>query len=286
MAVITKTNVGVTEDVLLSRMVQDKLLKTAKLRSTVMDFSSRAVNGYKEIQIPRWDTYFDETPDDVPANGSDAATKPESKTMDLAVDTIQLCDDKICHFEIPDKVSMQNVIPLEAELANVAARQMGNYMDNEIIARLRQADADNFVAFANGSGLGLADITEARKKLNVKNVSESERFLLVHPCQEKNLLDTPEFVRVDGYGSLDSRRSGEIGRLYGFTVIVHNGLNDDEAIAYQKGAVAIAVQEEIRFESRRLSLKCQSYEYSYTLLWGSTVLENGCKQVIINTAGA
>jgi len=282
MAVFTKANVGLTEDVLLSRMVQDKLLRTAKLRSTVTDYSAKAMKGYKEIQIPRWGSYFDDTPDDVPANGSDAAVKPESKTMDLAIDTIELCDDKICHFEIPDKVSMQNAIPLEAELASVAARQMGNYMDNEIIARLREVDPANRVTFANGSALTLADITEARKLLNVKEVSESERFLIIHPCQEKSLLDTPEFIRVDGYGSLDSRRTGEIGRLYGFTVIVHNGLNEDEAIAYQRGAVGIAVQEEIKFESRRLSLKCQAYEYSYTLLWGSTVLENGCKQVVIS----
>ncbi len=282
MAVFTKTNVGVTEDVLISRMVQDKLLKTAKLRSTITDMSASAGKGIKEIDIPRWDSYFNESPADVDANGSDAVAKPDNKTMDLAADKIVLCDHKICPFEIPDKLSRQNILPLEAELAEVAGRQMGNYMDNEIIAKLRQADPANIKTFANTTTFSLADVTEARKTLNLKNVSEEDRFLLIDPCSEKEMLDTPEFVRVDGYGSLDSRRSGEIGRLYGFTVIVHNGLNANEAIAYQKGAVAIAVQDEIKFESRRLDLRCQSTQYSYTLLWGSTVLENGCKQVVFS----
>lgn len=286
MAVFSKTNVGVTEDVYLSRMVQDKLLKTAKLRSTITDMSAQAVKGVKQIDVPRWDSYFGTNPPDIDPAGSDALAKPDNKTMDLALDSIVLCDHKICPFEIPDKLSRQNVIPLEAELASVAGRQMANYMDNTIIEKLRLAHANNFVAFANGTGLSLADITEARKILNTKCVSESDRFLIIHPCQEKNLLDTPEFVRVDGYGSLDSRRSGEIGRLYGFTVIVHTGLNEDEAIAYQKGAVAIAVQDEISFESRRLDLRCASTQYAFKMLWGSTVLENGCKQVVINTAGA
>jgi len=279
MAVFTKANVGATEDVLLSRMVQEKLLKTAKLRSTITDESAKAGQGVKEIDLPRWDSYFEETPDDVPADGSDATTKPTNKTMDLAIDKIVLCDDKICPFEIPDKVKVQNTVDLVSELSEVAARQMGNYMDNEIIAKLRQAHPDHVKAFSNGASFTLADVTEARKLLNLKNVSESERYLIIDPCSEKAMLDTPEFVRVDGYGSLSSRRSGEIGRLYGFTVIVHNGLAENEAIAYNKGAVAIAVQEEIKFESRRMDLKCQSTQYAFTLLWGSTVLENGCKQV-------
>ena len=280
MAVFTKSNVGVTEDVLLSRMIQDKLLKTAKLRSTITDHSAKAGKGIKEIDLPRWDTYFGETPDDVPADGSDAVVKPTNKTMDLAIDKIVLCDDKICPFEIPDKLEIQNTVDLVSELSEVAARQMGNYMDNEIIAKLRQADAAHLKTFANAASFSLADVTEARKLLNLKNVSEDERYLIIDPCSEKAMLDTPEFVRVDGYGSLDSRRSGEIGRLYGFTVIVHNGLNENEVIAYQKGAVAIAVQEEVKFESLRMDLKCQSTQYAFTLLWGSAVLENGCKQVV------
>ena len=171
---------------------------------------------------------------------------------------------------------------------------MGRRVDECIIEELRLAAdgtgglPDHRIQLSGGTNdeITLSDITEARKLLNQANVSEADRYLLISPCQEKAILDIDTFRNADSYGSDSSRVNGEIGRLYGFRVIVHNALADAEAIAYQRDAVAIAVQREVRFETRRANLCLQKTEYAFSVGWGTTVLEQDVKQVLMNSTGA
>ncbi len=43
--------------------------------------------------------------------------------------------------------------------------------------------------------------------------------------------------------------------------------------------VAVAVQQEVKFESRRLALGLQASEYSFSMGMGQTVLDEGKRQV-------
>ena len=99
--------------------------------------------------------------------------------------------------------------------------------------------------------------------------------MVIPPEMEKTIIDLDNFRNADKYGSRDALLQGEVGQIYGFRVIVHNGLAANEALAYHKDAVAIAVQQEVRFESRRLGLGLQSTEYSFALGMGQTVLQGG-----------
>ena len=282
-------NTGATEMDMISSIVQEELVYSAKLRPTVKDVSSMATKGLKSLELPRFDSHFASPADQNP----DGVTAVDKQTVNFATDVINLDKWKTLPYEVPDRVSRQTMIPLEAELATAAGKTMGRHMDEDIIVELRKAAdgsgglPDHRIQLENNTNteISLGNITEARKLLNKANVSESDRYLLISPCQEKAILDLDTFRNADTYGSDSSRVNGEIGRLYGFRVIVHNALNDAEAIAYQRDAVAIAVQREVRFETRRAQLCLQKTEYAFSVGWGATVLEQGVKQVLINDTG-
>lgn len=290
MAFTSAANTGPTEMDFISSIVQEELIRSAKLRPTVTDYSSMADKGIKSIDIPRFDTHFANPV----VQNPDGETPAAESTLAFDVDTIDLNDWTNLHYRIPDRVSQQTRINLEAELAASAGKTYGNYLDDQIIAQLRLAAdgtgglPDHRIQLSGGTNdeITLADITTARMLLNKANVSENDRFLLVSPEQEKAMLDLDNFVRANEYGSREALIEGEIGRVYGMRVIVHNGLNPAEAIAYQKGACGIAVQQEVKFESRRSDLALQRTEYSFAMGMGQTVLEQGVKQVLLNSTGA
>ena len=289
MTFTSAANTGPTEMDLILSIVQEELVRSAKLRPTVTDYSSFAEKGMKSIEIPRYDSHFAAPA----AQNPDGTTEVAADTFDLAVDTISLDQWKTKYWEIPDRVNAQTRVQLVSEAAAAAGRAMGNDEDDDIIAELRLAAdgtgglPDHRIQLSGGTNdeITLSDITEARKLLNKANVSEMDRFLLVSPDQEKAMLDIANFIEADKYGAREALLDGEIGRVFGFRVMVHNGLADAEAIAYQKQAVGIAYQQEMRFESRRAKLSLQKTEYSIAVGRGQEVLEQGVKQVLLNSTG-
>lgn len=281
-------NTGSTEMDLILSIVQEELIRSAKLRPTVMDFSASAGKGIKSIDIPRFDTHFA-----APATQNpDGETAPTSQTIDFAVDTINLDKWTNLPYEIPDRVETQSMIPVAATLAESAGKTYGNYVDDRIIESLRLAAdgtgglPDHRIQLSGGTNdeITLSDIVAARRLLNKAEVSESDRWLLVSPEQEEAMLNIDNFIHADKYGARTALLDGEIGKVYGFRVMVHNGLSAAEAIAYQKQAVGVAVQKELKFETDR-DVKLQKTIYSFSMGMGHTVLEQGVKQVLLNSTG-
>jgi len=286
MATFTTTQTGSTEMELIASIVQEELIRTAKLRPTVRDESARATKGIKQIELPRYDSHFA----DPGALNPDGVTATPAQTVDFATDVLALDDWTVLPYEIPDRISQQTTISIEAELAGSAGRTYGKYIDDQIIAELRLASAaapDHRIQLTGGTNdeITLDDITEARRLLNVAEVSEDDRWLLVSAAQDKVMLNIDNFISAEKYGARTALLQGEIGMVFGFRVVVHNGLSDAEAIAYQKEAVAMAVQKEVKFETRRAALGTQKTEYAFSMGMGFTVLEQGVKQVLLNTTG-
>lgn len=289
MAVMQSTpNTAATEMELILSIVQEELVRTAKLRPTIRDFSAGATKGIKSIEIPRYDTHFSD-PQAQPADG----TSVTAQDVTFVTDKIDLDKFETLPYEIPDQVSLQTTINLEAELAASAGRKIGNRFDDCTIAELRLAAdgtgglPDHIIQLSGAANLliTVSDIAEARRLLNRAEVREDSRFLLVSPEQEKAMLDIENFIRADQYGSREALLTGEIGKVFNFRVMVHNGLIAAEAIAYQSDAVGYAIQKEMRFETRRADLKKQLTEYAFSYGWGFTVLEQGVKQVLLNATG-
>lgn len=287
MATFTTAQTGDLQMDLILSVVQEELIRKAKLRPTIMDLSSRVSKGDQQVEVPRYDTHFADPADQNP----DGVTATTAQTVNFTTDVIALDKWKTLNYEIPDRISIQSRVNLEAELAASAGRTFGKYMDDEIITSLKAASAaapDHIQQLSGGTNdqITLADISKAGQLLDEADVSDSDRFLLVSPKQSKHIIDLDDFHNADKYGSREALLNGEVGQIYGFRVIKHNGLGQDEAIAYQREAVAMAVQKEMKFETRRANLGLQKTEYAFSMGWGLTVMEAGVKQVLFNTTGA
>jgi len=270
-------------DVILS-IVQDELLREAKLRPTVIDLSSQVSKGDKSVSVPKFSASFAGPA----AQNPDGLTATEYQSPTFDVDTIDLDKWQTLPYRVPDRVSMQTKMPLEAELARSAGQQMGIYVDDQIIAQLRLAstatpdhniDLDGSAASGSATALTLEGISKARELLNRQNLPSSDRWLVIPPELEKDLIDLDQFRNADKYGSREAILEGEIGKIYGFRVMVHNGLNANEACAYHRSAVGIAMQMEIKFETQRAEVTLQATDYAFSLGMGDTVMDGGRRQV-------
>lgn len=276
-----------TEATLISSIVQDQLLREAKLLPTVSDYSAMAKKGVKTIDLPRFGGQFSGPA----AQNVDGATTVDFQAVAFAADSLNLNKHVNLPYRIPDRVSKQSGINLEAELAKSAGREMANYVDDQIIVELKLASAsapDHRIQLSGGTNdeITLADISEARRLLNVQNVPMPDRYLLVSPDQEKVMLNISNFIKANEYGAREGLLNGEIGRVYGMTVIVHNGLAATEAIAYHKSCCAVAMQQEVEFETQRAPVNLKATDYSFSMLWGAKVLDSGKRQVLLNATGS
>ena len=283
----TTTQTGDLQMDLILSIVQEELVRSGKLLPTVTDMSASAEKGVQVIEIPRYDSHFANPA----AQNADGTTPTAFQTVDFATDKLNLNKWVTLPYAIPDRISAQSRVNLESELAASAGRTFGRYMDDEIIAELRKAAdgstglPDHVVNFSGSDDqIEIADITQARLRLNRAHVSEMDRYLLISPEQEAKMLGLPNFIRADQYGAREALLEGEVGRVMGFRVMAHTGLDADEAIAYQKQAVAYAVQKGIKFETKRDDLRLQRDQVAFSAGWGVTVLEQGVKQVLLKKA--
>jgi len=289
-AVTSAFATGATERDLILSIVQDELNRNNFLRPTIMDLSSQAVKGSKTIDVPKFTSGM---PAPISQN-ADGLTPVDLQSAVFAVDTITLNKWENLSYRVPDRVSMQSAIAVEAELAKSAGARMGEYIDDQIIANLRLASAaapDHDRDLAGGAlggagvtSIALEGISKARELLNRANVPQSDRWLVIPPEQEKALIDLDNFRNADKYGSRDALLRGEIGEVYGFRVMVHNGLSSNEAVAYHSSCCTVAVQQEIKFESQRADVTLQATDYSFSLGMGDAVLDGGKRQVYLHSA--
>ena len=290
MAVFTSAaNTGSTEMDLILSIVQEELTRAAKLRPTVRDFSASVSKGVKSIEIPRYDSSFSGPA----AQNPDGTTPVTQQTVTFATDVLNLDKWVTLPWQVADRVSRQSMLNLEAELAASAGRKFGEYIDDELIAALRLAadgtgglpDHRIQLSGATNTQITLDDVAHARELLNKQNISEMDRYMLISPAQERAMLNIHNFIEADTYGAREALLDGEIGRVFGFRVMVHNGLADLEAICYHRDAVGHAMQKDLSYETRRADLALQSTEYAFSAGWGTVVLEQGIKQVLINGTG-
>lgn len=289
-AITSAANTGVTEMELIASIVQENLIEEAVLLNTASDWSQYAEDGVKSFDVPRFATGATGRFGDPEDQNPDGETPVAKKTVTLDVDTINLDQWKNLAYTIPDRVIKQSRVALEAELAKQAGKDMASYVDKEIRDEYRTltqsvtmtgpADA----ALALTSTMALTDINEARRVLNANNVPQSDRFLILPPGQEKAMLNIDNFIKADEYGSREALLNGEIGRVYGFRVIMSNQLSDDEAFAVHKDCVAYAMQKSIEFETQRADVTLKATDYSYSMGWGHTLTYGGLKGVKFETA--
>lgn len=287
-AITSAANTGATEMDLITRIVQSELLEKTVVLGSVMDHSDKVQSGLKSIEIPRFEA--DTTPGsgrfgDPTTQNPDGETVVPFQTASLTTDVINLDQWKNLPYRIPDRVAMQSRTPLESELARKAGAEMAIYMDKEIITVLETLTQTIAYNDTVNEDLELTDITEARRVLNRNNVSQSDRVLLISPEKEKDMLNIDNFLHADKYGAREALLNGEIGRVFGFKVLVSNLLTAAQAFAYQRECIGYAMQKRVDFETQRADVNIRATDYSYAVGWGFTLMYDGKKGVkFIETA--
>ena len=281
MAEIGVTEVTASSQEIVSSIVQDVLKQKSILLPTVMDYSSFAIPGSDMVKIPRRTQFA-------------AADKTENtalvaQELTFSVDTINLTTHKAIYASLERIAGVQNMVNTEAEIIKEMAAELALQVDKDLLTQLKAvstAAPDHLLDYVDtvGDVIAAADILEARRLLNVQNVPQEDRFMLISPTKEKEILSIPTFVEVDRYGPNDAISNGELGRIYGFRVMMHTQLAAAESLFYHKSHVGYASQLNAEFKKDQ-DLSKVADEYLLHSIYGATVLDTGKRGVFYNGSG-
>lgn len=87
----------------------------------------------------------------------------------------------------------------------------------------------------------LVAINEANRRLNIKNVPRSERYIVLGADIEAILLNGSQLLDASAAGTDDALRNATVGRLYGMPVVSSNSIPSDEAWVFHRSAFILAV---------------------------------------------
>lgn len=283
MAINDSTSAASIIQTVVSNIVQETLLQESVAIPTVMDVSSQLVPGMGTLEIPRFLALAPQTVTEGTLLNSQVAT--------IAVDVLNVSLNQAIFWSISDRANIQSKINMAVQLVKDGAKNMAVSIDNAIIGQLLLASAaapDNRVQFANTptDTIQVTDITEARRLLNVQNVPMADRFLLLPPSQEKAMLNLSDFIDTSKYGNSEAIQNGEIGKVFGFKVILTTSpsLASASFLAYHRSAVAYGSQINVKFETFR-NIQMLADDYTLSMLYGTTVLDTGKRQVLFNSTG-
>jgi N4-gp56 family major capsid protein len=282
MAEIGLTEVSATSQAVIANVVQQVLKQESVLLPTVEDYSRFVQPGALSVGVPRR-TQF------AAANKAEN-TNLTAQELTFAADTISLNKHKAIYAKLERIAQLQATPDVDAEILMEQAKELALQIDKDIIVELKLASSaapDHILDYANTptDTLQQTDILEARRLLNVQKVPMDNRFMVISPDQEKAVLLLSDFVRADSYGNANGLMNGELGRIYGFTVMMHTELSAAHALFYHKSHVGYATQLQPEFQTD-MDLASVSKEYLLHQIYGTKVMDLGKRGVFFNGSGA
>jgi N4-gp56 family major capsid protein len=265
---------GVTETVatsldVVSAMVQEELRNNAVLFNAVTDYTSLVVKGANTVKIPRGTA--------LTAGTKSEGTASEIQAITWATDDLELSAHKHIVVRLEHIANEQSVVDNEAEIVTAMSKAMVQSYEDVIFTELAKASssAPDHKIDSDGYVLAEVDILEAKRLLDVQNAPLSDRFMLIHPTQLKEVLAIANFIQQDRYAGNQAIMNGEVGMVYGFKVLVSTTCTENKAYFWQKGHVAFARQVDVEFKSAEAPLIYAATDYSVRALSGSKVLRAG-----------
>ena len=277
------TLTGVTETVaaaldVISSRSQSYLQQEAKFLPLVSNFSDLVVPGAKSVEIPR-------------AGGFTVASKSENTAADASAitwstDAIALDQHKYVQWLLEDIANIQTVVRVIEENVMRASKDMARDVDQYLVNILETASAsspDHRIAYAGTTVIALADILAARQLMIKQFLDPRECYLAVSPAQEAVLLGITGFIDASQYGSNEPIMNGEIGKIYGVRVLIHNDVEDLKSLMFHPSAAGFASQMGMRYQTEK-DLANLATRHSLDNIWGAKLLDAGKRCVMIGTA--
>lgn len=183
--------------------------------------------------------------------------------------TITLDQHYESSFLVEDLVKIQSVYDTRSDYTKAAAYAISEKMDS-ILATAMNASFTGYGAY--GTALNDTLILTVNRYLTENKAPRTERYIVVHPKGEAELLAIDKYVRYDALGMANNDnpiKNGKIGQIYGAEVFVSHNLryldtatDEYDSLFFHKEAYAVAVQQEPRTQA--------SYKQEY-LGWLVTV---------------
>lgn len=282
MAEIGITEVSATSQDLVASIVQETLKQKAMLMPLISDYSQFASKGTNQVSVPRRTQFA--------AADKTENTNLTAQEITFSADVIDVSLHKAIYAKLEDFADFKSNVNVQAEIIQEMANEVALQFDKDVITELKLASAaapDHILDYVDTAGdtLALADISNARALLNRQSVPMADRYLLISPEKEQDLLSIENFISAERYASREALVEGNIGRVFGFDVYIHNELTASESIFWHRSAVGYAMGLNPSFEQDR-DLASASTEYLLQNLYGVEVLDSGKRQVFLNGTGA
>ena len=191
------------------------------------------------ISRPTVGTYVRNTTAITPENLTDAARS-------LVID-----QSKYFAFEVDDldKRQAANGGALLSEAAQEAAYALADTADQYVAGLFGDLDTDNEIGTVaiTTSALAVDGLADLMVKLDEKNVPRGARWVVVPPWYHGLLVQSTSFLSLADSGSTEALRNGQVGRAFGFDIIVSNNVvnttgDDWRVVAGYSGAITYAEQ--------------------------------------------
>lgn len=272
------TEVSGTIETIVSAEIQEVLSASIVVFPTLKDISAMVGPGMNTVKIPRFSSFTVQTKSE---NTDTEAAINAFSTDDLALD-----QHKYVSFLVEDIADLQSRVNTVSEYVKQAGVDLAVQMDQALLdgleAGVSTSAPDHKIAYA-GSDLAKIDVLNARELLNVAKVPMAERCLIVSPGSEAALMNISEFTRVDEAGGSAALRNGQIGRLFGFDVLMSPLAEDLKTMAYHKSTMAVARQLAPRAQSFN-DIKALGQRWVLDHIYGYKQLDGGKRSVLLGTA--
>jgi N4-gp56 family major capsid protein len=248
--------------------------------NTVIDRSVEAVRGVKSIDVGRRSQFT--------AVDKVADTPLSSQKITWTADNMPLSSHKAVYTILEDAADLEAAVAQEPAILESATEALLTAFEAAIYTALATASSttpDHRIQLKTTGTISLADVLEARRLLNVQNVPQTDRWLAVHPDQERDLLALENLTDVSKYGDRMAIVNGEIGMIYGFRTIVTNNVTTETALAYHRTHVAFARQLNLTWEKAR-DLENAATEYLMQNKYGIKTLDAGKRGILLNNSGS
>ena len=224
-----------TKQDLIAALVQRELREAASLLPLVTDYSSLAVKGAKQIEIPRMSSFT------VQSRAFGAAAT-ENAALSDSTDVIALDNNKIVFFGFDSHDEFQSTTNYLTTAISRASSAHGRDINSALVTE--------WTAVA-----GLSVLGDAPAAISASNILDMREFMMdnfadmsrvrfaIAPDQEKAMLALPEFSRYDyrGVGPAPIL-NGVIGSVYGVPVIVNTQIGAGQAFMIEEGGCGFAFQ--------------------------------------------
>jgi len=221
---------------LIAALVQRELLERASLVPFVTNYSSLAVKGAKQIEIPKLSSFT------VQSRAFGAAATENAALTD-STDVIALNQNNIVLFGYDSHDEMQSSIDYMTAAISRASAAHGREINSDILATWTSTAALNINAGVPAD-ITIDDILDMREFLIAGFADMTKSYLVIAADQEKAMLKLPEFSRYDYRGNGASPIvNGQIGFVYGVPVVINQQVAAQQAFMVNTEGSGIAFQK-------------------------------------------